>query len=169
MLAYLLSPLTRLTPRSLALLAAASSGLLLLGALGFEALGYEPCALCLQQRWPHLAAVAIGALIGLRLMPLVSGALAGALAALATSGLGFYHSGVEKGIFTGPDACTANTVAGLSTEALLAQIEGAPLVRCDEVAWQILGVTMANLNALASLGLAGLWLWAALRARREAR
>jgi disulfide bond formation protein DsbB len=157
--------LTRLTPRMLVLLAAASSGALLLGALGFQAMGYAPCALCMQQRWPHLAALVIGGLIALRWLPLVPGALAGALAALATSGLGFYHSGVEKGIFEGPDTCTSNGVDGLSVEALIAQIEGAPLVRCDEISWQIFGLTMANLNALASLGLAAVWLWAALRAR----
>ena len=40
------------------LLAAGGSLALLLGAFGFQALGYAPCKLCLWQRWPHGAAIA---------------------------------------------------------------------------------------------------------------
>ncbi len=38
------------------------------------------------------------------------------------------------------------------------QILTAPLVRCDEIAWQMLGLSMAGWNALLSAGLAMLWL-----------
>jgi disulfide bond formation protein DsbB len=48
------------------------------------------------------------------------------------------------------------------------QINGAPLVRCDEIPWDIFGITMANLNAVGSLVLAGIWLWAFLKSRRSA-
>ena len=41
----------------------------------------------------------------------------------------------------------------------------APLIRCDEVPWEMFGLSMASWNALVSLGLAGLWLMA-LRATR---
>ncbi len=40
----------------------------------------------------------------------------------------------------------------------------APLVRCDEIPWEMFGVTMANLNALISLALAVIWVIAARRA-----
>ena len=46
--------------RSWAILAAAGSAALLAGAFFFQARGYAPCELCLLQRWPHAAAVAIG-------------------------------------------------------------------------------------------------------------
>ena len=42
--------------------------------------------------------------------------------------------------------------------ATLAQIEATPVVRCDEVAWSLIGISMAGWNALISLGLAVIWL-----------
>ncbi|MEL7133890.1 MAG: disulfide bond formation protein B, partial [Pseudomonadota bacterium] len=44
------------------------------------------------------------------------------------------------------------------------QIMAAPLIRCDEIAWQLAGISMAGWNMILSLVLAGLWI-AALRVR----
>ena len=52
-----------LTRKNTMLLAAAGSLALLLGAFVFQALGYAPCKLCIWQRWPHAAAVTVGALL----------------------------------------------------------------------------------------------------------
>lgn len=151
-----------LTARSLIIIAAAGSVALLGGALVFQALGYAPCKLCIWQRWPHGLAIVIGAI------SLATGwhrlAWAGALAALATALVGIYHSGVEIGIFAGPDTCTSNSVTGLTPEELLNQILDAPLVRCDEVAWSLMGLSMASWNAVLSLGLVAIWIAAARRA-----
>ena len=149
------------TARTLALTAAAGSLALLTGAFIFQAFGYPPCELCLWQRWPHAAAILIGALLaftGWRML-----AWAGALAALATAVLGVYHTGVERGIFAGPDTCTSNAVAGLSSDELMTQILNAPLIRCDEVAWSLMGLSMASWNAILSFVLVGLWVAAARR------
>ena len=147
---------------SLVLLATAGSAGLLLAAFAFQHLGgMAPCALCLWQRWPHAAAVVIGiAVLGLR-MPVL--AWAGALAAAATSAIGLYHTGVERGWWEGPSTCTAGPVGGMSTDALLDQIMAAPLVRCDEVPWELFGLSMASWNALAALALAAVWVAAATR------
>jgi disulfide bond formation protein DsbB len=144
----------------LILLATLGSAALLLGAFGFQHLGgLAPCKLCLWQRWPHAAAVLIGA-IGLAL-PLASVALLGAVAAAATAAIGLYHTGVERAWWQGPDTCSAGDITGLTPEQLMEQILAAPLVRCDEVAWEMLGLSMASWNAALSLGLMGLWLLAA--------
>lgn len=144
-------------------LAAAGSAALLAGAYAFQYIGgMAPCTLCLWQRWPHAAAVVIGlaalALPG-RLLPLL-----GAAAALATAGIGAYHTGVERGWWEGPTTCTAGDISQLSPEELLNQIMAAPVVRCDEVPWEMLTLSMASWNAIASLALAGIWFLAA-RAR----
>ena len=157
-----------LTPRGLVALAAAGSAAVLIAALVFQALGFPPCDLCVLQRWPHLVAAILGALMLLLRLPMAFAGF-GALAALTTSGFGLYHSGVERHIFAGPDSCTTNPIASLSAQDLMAQISAAPLVRCDEIAWQVLGVTMPNLNAVASLVFAGLWIAAALSDRRARR
>ncbi len=44
------------------------------------------------------------------------------------------------------------------------QIMAAPLVRCDEVPWEMLGLSMASWNTVISVALTGLWIMAA-RAR----
>lgn len=147
----------------LIVLAAGGSLALLAGAFFFQMLGYAPCKLCLWQRWPHAAAIAIGALAlftGLRWLP-----WAGALAAATTGAIGVYHSGVELGWWQGPTTCTSGDALTLSTEELLGQIMTAPLVRCDEVAWIFAGLSMAAWNAILSFALAALWLAAAVRMR----
>ncbi len=153
----------RLQRNTLVLLAAGGSAALLAGAFIFQALGYAPCQLCLWQRYPHAAAVAIGAVALWRpgaLLPWL-----GAGAALTTAGLGIYHSGIERKWWEGFTSCTSGGVAGLSPDELMQQILEAPLVRCDEIAWQMLGITMPNLNAAFSLGLVVLWVMAARRGR----
>lgn len=157
-----------LTSRGLVALAAAGSTAVLIAALIFQALGFPPCDLCVLQRWPHLVAAILGALMLLFRLPMAFAGF-GALASLATAGFGLYHSGVERHIFAGPDSCTSNPISSLSAQDLMAQISAAPLVRCDEITWQILGITMPNLNAAFSLIFAGLWIGALLSDRRARR
>ncbi|MCG6902555.1 MAG: disulfide bond formation protein B [Rhodobacter sp.] len=145
-----------MTRTQLVMLAAAGSAALLLGAWGFQALGYAPCKMCLWQRWPHAVAVLTGALA--LALPWVILPLIGALAAATTGAIGIYHAGVERDWWQGPTTCTSGDIGGLSTEDLMNQILAAPLVRCDEVAWSLFGISMAGWNALFSLALAVVWL-----------
>ncbi|MEM7753735.1 MAG: disulfide bond formation protein B [Pseudomonadota bacterium] len=154
-----------MTARSLMLLAAGGSLALLLGAFAFQALGYAPCKLCLWQRWPHAAAIAVGGLV-LALGPLVLLGIAGALSALITAGIGAYHTGVERAWWEGPTSCSGggNALDGLSGTDLLSLEGPNDIVMCDEVAWALFGISMASWNTLISLTLAGFWLMAAKRA-----
>jgi len=45
------------------LLLSLGAAALVLGALGFQYLGYAPCEMCHWQRWPHIAAAATGLVI----------------------------------------------------------------------------------------------------------
>ena len=149
-------------------LAAAGSAALLLGALAFQYLGgLAPCHLCLLQRYPHMVAIAIGALALLipnllpRLLPRLL-PLCGAAAAFTRAAYGADHTGVERHGWLGPTTCTSGPLGKISAKELLAQIQAAPLVQCDQVAWSMFGVSMASWNMLASLLLVTLWL-AAIR------
>ncbi|MDZ4093872.1 MAG: disulfide bond formation protein B [Paracoccaceae bacterium] len=151
-----------MTRKSLILLAAGGSLALLLGAFAFQYLGgMAPCKLCLWQRWPHAAAILIGVLALARPWRLL--APLGALAALVTAGFGLYHTGVERGWWEGPTTCTSGSIAGVAPEDLLNQILNAPIVRCDEVPWEMLSLSMASWNAALSLALALLWVMASRR------
>ena len=146
-----------LTQRNLVLLATLGSVALIGGALVFQALGYAPCKLCYYQRYPHWAAIAIGAVAlvtGWRALPWL-----GALAAATTAGVGVYHTGVEQKWWEGPSTCTTSGSLGQMT---LDDIMNAPLIRCDEIAWQFLGISMAGWNAVISAVLVAIWLKAAL-------
>ena len=148
-----------MTRKNLVVIAMIGSALLLLGAFAFQYIGgLAPCKMCIWQRWPHGAAIVIG-LTALAL-PVALLLLAGALAAALTGAIGVYHMGVERGWWKGPDTCTSGDISNLSSDDLLNQIMSAPLVRCDDVAWQMLSLSMAGWNAVISFGLAVIWLMA---------
>jgi disulfide bond formation protein DsbB len=77
------------------------------------------------------------------------------LAFLTGAGIAAYHVGVEQHWWVGSTACTG-VVAGTATtaEELRRLLEAAPVVRCDDIAWSMFGISMAGYNVLASLALA---------------
>ncbi len=150
-----------MTQTQLILLATLGSAGLLAGAFVFQALGFAPCAMCLWQRWPHAAAVVLGAL-ALTVAPARPLAWLGALAAAVSGGLGVYHTGVERDWWDGPASCSGGDGLGaLDGAALLPGAEIAPVVLCDEVAWELFGLSMASWNASVSFALAAIWIFAA--------
>ena len=142
-------------------LAGLGSAAILAGAFGFQYLGgLAPCQLCLWQRWPHAAAIVIMGLALLlphRVLPLL-----GIVAALATAGVGMFHVGVEQQWWEGLASCSGNSIAGLDVNDLLnPNVSIAAPIRCDAIAWSMLGISMAGWNVILSLGLAVIWAMAA--------
>lgn len=136
------------------------SAALLIGAWTFQALGYAPCKMCYWQRYPHMIAVAIG-LIALFVPARILLAF-GAIAAAVTSGIGFFHAGVEKKWWDGPSDCTGSgKLNGLTGADLLSTDAAGHLVMCDEVAWSFFGISMAGWNGLISAVLCLFWILAA--------
>jgi disulfide bond formation protein DsbB len=119
--------------------------------------GLDPCELCLLERWPWWAAIAISAAtwLGGARLPLVAPALVLAAVFIASAGLGLYHAGVELHWFAGPSACTASGPAATSVDALRAQLMGRQAVMCDQVQWSLFGISLAGWNFLVSLAMAG--------------
>jgi disulfide bond formation protein DsbB len=128
-------------------LALAVPALLLAGAYISEyGFGLFPCEMCLWQRWPHFAAVALALLSFVAPLKRLWIALAG-LAILTSGAIGAFHAGVEYGWWEGVTTCTA--AIGSSGDAL-ADIFAAPIVRCDEVQWSLFGISLAGFNFLIS-------------------
>lgn len=150
-------PVTR--PALARLIALLLPAALLAAAFGSEYLGgLNPCEMCWWQRYAHLAALVPAALAftapagGQRSRMLV---FLAALAIAVSGAIGVYHAGVELQIFEGFTTCTS-TARGASTAELLRQITATPLIRCDQVQWSFLGISMAGWNAIVSLGGAAL-------------
>jgi disulfide bond formation protein DsbB len=145
-------------PSVLGIVALLGSGALLLGAYYFQyVVKLPPCELCYWQRYPHMVVVAagLGALAAYR-YPSVALVLVmiAITALLATAAVGLYHVGVENRWWQGPQACATNIPSGLSTEQLKRYLFGAKMVRCDEVAWSLWGLSMAAWNSAISALLA---------------
>jgi disulfide bond formation protein DsbB len=159
--------MTLFTAKNAMIAATAGSAGLILGAWGFEHLGdMAPCKLCYWQRYGHYAALGLAPLAFLTRKTIFP-ALAG-LGALSSAVIGAYHTGVEQKWWQGPSSCTSSgSVSGLSTDELLNQILAAPVVRCDEIPWEMFGLSMASWNVLASLGVASAWAFAMMALRSK--
>ena len=118
--------------------------------------GLRPCILCLYGRIPWFLT---GGLMLVTILMQFTGPvrrtilLIAALALLGGAGISGYHVGVEKGIFQPPSTCSATSMPG-SLEELKALMDTAIAPRCDEVQWEMFGITLAGYNALASLAMA---------------
>ena len=142
---------------------------LLAGAYGSQYLGgLYPCEMCWWQRYAHMAAIALafvaftGPAQSARSRTFV---LLAALAIAVSGAIGVYHAGVEAHIFQGFTTCSTLAKAA-NTADLLKQIVGAPLIRCDQVQFRFLGVSLAGWNAIFSLGGAALVLFLCLKGKR---
>lgn len=120
----------------------------------------QPCSLCLIQRVPFSLTALIG-LGGLVLfLKTKNNSLAAGLVALcgiifaAGAVIAFYHVGVEQHWWTSIlESCSAGKTTGNAAD-ILAQIEKKAAVPCDQIPWQMFGISMAGYNVAFSGGLA---------------
>lgn len=125
-------------------------------------LGWPPCELCLHERevvWTALAIAVAGRIAAFRfdLAPRIAcAALAAAFAVGAV--LGAYHAGVEWKWWPGPVACTGagfhGKLSGADIGAVFSGAKTVHVVRCDEAAFRVAGLSLAGWNAILSAALA---------------
>lgn len=145
----------------------------ILTALGFQYIGgYQPCMLCLMQRYAYYAGIP---LLFIALV-LTAGGYRGLASAvffvvavgfLANAGLGVYHAGAEWKFWAGPDTCGGGQSLTTSAGGLLRDIEGIKVVKCDEAALRVFGLSFAGWNVIASLVVMVLALRAAFAVREK--
>jgi disulfide bond formation protein DsbB len=129
--------------------------------------GLAPCSLCLWQRWPHIIIILLAVFAPLLRMPRL--VLTGiAITAAFSVVLAAYHAGVEWGFWAGPGGCTVNLGIGGDLASLTDSLLATPVVRCDEVAWSFLGLSMASWNSLFSLDMCLIALISLLQGKKVA-
>ena len=127
-------------------------------------LGYRPCPLCLEQRYPYYFAIPLavfiilGETVGSRRRILLAALAVIAGLMLWNAGLAGYHAGVEWKWWPGPNTCGGEPDLGTGGN-LLKQLQSINVVRCDEAAWRFLGLSLAGYNVLISLALAAVAAW----------
>lgn len=138
----------------------AATAIILL-ALGFEHIGgYDPCALCLQQRYAYYAGIPV-LFIALLMISLEQHRAAMALFFLAAigfllnAGLGTYHSGVEWELWKGPSTCDAQALKPLAatTKGVLGEIGSKTYASCTAAPWRFLGLSFAGWNVVVCVAL----------------
>jgi len=123
-------------------------------------LGYPPCPLCLDQRMAFYASVPLAALLwlgagyGAARKVLLLGFLAIAGLMLWNTGLSAFHAGVEWKFWPGPTDCSGPLNSLGSAGNMLSKLQNIRIVRCDEAAWRLFGVSLAGYDVLVSLFLA---------------
>ncbi|WP_460451922.1 disulfide bond formation protein B [Alsobacter sp. SYSU BS001988] len=162
----------RLTPARLTAAVALGGAATIGGALFIEhALGVKPCELCLVQRIPYYAGVPLAAVAAWaaarRPRHLLTTALvaSAALVFLVAAALGGYHAGVEWGLWAGPSDCTGPVTKPAAMGDFLKQLQTTKVIRCDEVAMRIFGLSLAAWNFVIASGLALAAGYAAWRTR----
>jgi disulfide bond formation protein DsbB len=158
------------TPRiASAFLVAVSAGTIAM-MFTLQYAGFEPCELCYLERIPFYAVIALASLAFwmagagrtelTRVILIIC-----ALAFVFDAGLFAYHAGVEWKWWPGPDSCTGQLVSDPSV-SMMERLKAARVVRCDEPALRIFGISLAGYGAPMAAGLAVLaFLGAASRSR----
>lgn len=158
--------------RRAASLLAAIAAAMLAGAFAFEHVGgLRPCALCWWQRYAWMAALAL-ALAALLAGPRRPGAALLALAGIAATvgaGIAGFHVGVEQHWWAGTSECGGVTSGAMTPQQRLEQLLKTPVVRCDEIPWSMLGLSMAAWNGLVALAAGGVAVLASLRQLSSSR
>ena len=147
---------------------------IILAALGFEHIGgYDPCPLCLQQRYAYYAGIPV-LFIALLLISLEQHRVAMvlfflvAIAFLANAGLGVYHSGVEWKFWEGPATCDNTVLKPLGGGGSLTQsLTGKSFASCGDATWRFLGLSFAGWNVVVCIALTIACLKAAFASSEE--
>ena len=108
--------------------------------------GLKPCELCIYQRIPYVVIILFSLIA--KFFPTLKSVMITSVvtihAFLINAGIAFYHVGVEKHWWVNGD-CSGNFDMS-SPEALKKSLFEAPIVRCDDVQFEFLGVSMAGWN-----------------------
>lgn len=151
----MVSSLSNLIRNEPVLFAGLVATLMLGSAFTFQLFGYPPCDLCWWQRYPYMAIMGVSllAMTILKNMPQRVLLLALALLFLTDAGIAGFHVGVEQRWWEGLSTCSSFVSITDDVNAALESIMNAPLVRCDEIAWSLFGISMAGYNMLIALGM----------------
>jgi len=132
-----------------------------------------PCPMCLEERYAYYFAVPFAALLAIAASKgaprgvVLAGLAILALAALGSAVFGAYHAGVEWGFWKGPTECTGPLVDFRKAGNLLDQLDKVKVIRCDEVQFRFLGISLAGYNALISLLMAAIAAWGMAKAAKR--
>ena len=143
-------------------LGGASLAMIIFALVSEYVYAYQPCSLCIQQRYPHVLIVVLCLIIfTLKKKNSTIYALNILLIGISII-LAFYHVGVENNIFVGPESCSPYDLSknwDKSPKELLNEILAKPMISCNTINWSFLNLSMASWNLIFSLILFFAWIF----------
>ena len=116
-------------------------------------LDHQPCKLCVYERIPYF----LSALLIIKMLLVNKNEKITLLIISLTFFIGFllsfYHFGIEQGFFRESFACTTDVGKILTKEDLLEELKNNNIISCKDVSFRILGLSLATINTIFSLGL----------------
>jgi disulfide bond formation protein DsbB len=110
---------------------------------------YQPCILCLYQRVPFFAVIAVTSLALITKKFQKIAVTLCVISLLINCAIATYHVGVEQKIFAGPSTCSSGNLNDFDDlEDLKNALEKTKAVRCDEPQFFFLKLSMAGWNAI---------------------
>lgn len=150
--------------------AGAISILMLAAAHAFEIfMKLYPCPLCLHQREVYWVSLGVSAIAIILRHFFDNASMARALDALlaviflAGAAVAGFHSGVELHWWNGLPECSGAANAKVADDLLSALSKPMNIPKCDQIAWSMFGLSMANYNMILSILLA---IWSCICALR---
>ncbi len=136
----------------LILLLSASIFALVLAYIAQFIFNYQPCVLCLYQRKPFFAIIALASLALVFFKNAKGKKIAVffcAIFLLINGAIAAYQVGVEKKIFHGPATCSSQNLDQITNlKDLEIALKKTKSIRCDEPSIVILGLSMAAWNLI---------------------
>jgi disulfide bond formation protein DsbB len=135
----------------------------LLGAWYFQYVRkLPPCPLCLEERLPYHVVIPLSLLMAIAALArapqklLATGFVVIIVTVLVGAVIGTYHAGVEWHWWAGPTDCSGPLTDLRAGGSVLNQLQSINVVRCDEAAWRLLGISLAGYNVLICLAMAAI-------------
>ena len=120
-------------------------------------LDHQPCKLCTYERIPYF----VSALLIIKMLLVNKNEKIISLIISLTFFIGFllsfYHFGIEQGFFRESFACTTDVGKILTKEDLLEELKNNNIISCKDVTFRILGLSLATINTIFSLGLSAIF------------
>ena len=155
----MIKKLWNISLENITLIALIASVLMLSGAYGFEIIGgLFPCELCWPQRYAHMAVIIFASFAlyikNTQQIKWLRFKMMTTFSYMISTGYSGYHAGVEQGWWEGPDSCTLQLGEAVkSIDDFFDELKTVAFIRCDDIPWDLFGISMAGYNFLISLTL----------------
>ena len=115
-----------------------------------EIFGFEPCDLCLKQRWPWYISLVL-AIVPNFIFQHKNSIFLLLISLLLFLGAVFagWHAGIEWNLWEGPKTCVTQTI-DYSNNLLEKLKSTSPVPQCNQASFRVLGLSLAGYNFLIS-------------------